>query len=211
MDELQADPATTAVMEAIRARRSIRKYKPDPVDEGKLRLVIEAAILAPNAFNAQPWDFVVVTAPETRAKVAAVVMGGHRRLFGEARKDAVAGAELEERLMRFSGLAQAPAFIVPCLHRKRLPLKEGFDSHAAFWDVLSVGAAVENLIIAATALGLGTCWMGSLALREDALKELLDIPAAAQIAGVLALGQPDESPKPRPRDPFEQVVHYDRW
>ncbi len=199
------------VMESIRWRRSIRRYRPDPVDQEAVRLVLEAATLAPSGQNAQPWDFVVVTDPGTRFKLAEFLFGAHRKYFGEARVDAVAGADLDARLNRYTGLAQAPVFIVVCLHRKRRVMKQDYDADAYLWDVLSVGAAMENLIIAASSLGLGTIWLGTPNLQEGSLKELLGLPEDVKIAGVTPLGYPDESPKSRPRDPLEQVVHRDRW
>lgn len=211
MEKVLTTEAAMTTFDAIMARRSIRKFKPDPVEEEKITLVVHAATLAPSGMNTQPWDFVAVTDPETMLQVSDLVLGGHRRLFGEARAETMAGAELDQQVQRFSRLAQAPVFIVVCLNRKRKHLKAGFDHNADFWDILGVGAAMENLILAATSLGLGTCWMGSIALREDALKELLSIPSGARIAGILALGYPDEMPNPRPRDPLESVLHRNRW
>lgn len=216
MEGSKVDLATMATMEAIRARRSIRRFKDDPVDGDTVRLLLEAATLAPSAHNAQPWDFVVVNEPETRLKLVDLIHQGHRRLHSEVRKDAPTTAEeLEQRMAqvreRFSTFAGVPVYIVVCFNRKRKFVKDAFDASSYIWDILGVGAAIENLLITATALGLGTVWLGSTVLRAEAVKELLGIPEEVHLVAVIPLGYPDESPPSRPRDSLEKVVHYNRW
>jgi F420 biosynthesis protein FbiB-like protein len=212
METAQVAQSIKDTMEAIKWRRSIRKYKADSVDESMVRQVIEAAILAPSGQNTQPWDFVVVTDPDIKLKLVEFLFGAHRTYFGEVRVDGGIDDDLDERVKRRYGtFAQTPVFVVGCLHRKRRLVKDSFDDAAYFWDVLSVGAAMENLIIAAASFELGTCWLGTPAFREEAIKELLGIPESVKIFGVTPLGYPDESPGARPRDPYDQVVHSERW
>jgi len=168
------------VMEAIRLRKSVRAFENRPVEEEKLRAVLEAARLAPSASNRQEWRFVVVRDPETRKK-----------LVPAARDQAFVG--------------EAPVVIVCCAET---------DNHRMTCGQLcypiDVAIAIDHMTLAATELGLGTCWIG--AFYEDQVKKLLGIPDAVRVVELLPLGYPaDPSPKEKSRKPLEQLVHWERW
>jgi nitroreductase len=167
------------VLEVIRSRRSIRRYRPDLVDEGTLRQVLEAARLAPSASNSQDWRFVVVRDPATR-----------ERLFAASK-----GQEL---------VRQAPVVIGACAETDGRIMTCG---QAAY--PINVAIALDHLSLAAWSLGLGTCWVGRFDEREA--KEAMGIPERIRLVQIMALGWPDESPAPRPRKAFEEVVHWERW
>jgi nitroreductase len=197
---------------AIKKRRSIRQYQPHPVEEEKVMAVLEAARWAPSAVNGQPWDFIVVREPEVRQRLADLILGAHRTVFSEASTQPVSGSQLDQRMQEvYSTLPLAPAYIAVCLHRKRAYVKQEYDQGAFLFDVESVAAAMENLLLAATDLGLGTCWMGAPLFQEAEIKRLLGIPDDVTIFAITPLGYPAEDPAPRPRDPLEVVVHFDRW
>jgi nitroreductase len=124
------------VFEAIRTRRSIRKYVDKPVEKEKLLRILEAARLAPSAVNCQPWDFIVVTEPEVRKKLGA--------------------AYPKEWFIN------APVIIVACAHpTKAWTRKDGEE----YWKV-DVAIAMQNLVLTAWEEGLGTCWIGAFDEQE---------------------------------------------
>jgi nitroreductase len=118
------------VMQAIRARKSVRSYLDKPVEDEKLNLILEAARLAPSARNLQEWRFVVVRAPETKKKFAEIA-STQEHLF-EAAAVIVACAETDERVMRCGQMCYP----------------------------IDVAIALDHMALSAVELGLGTCWIG---------------------------------------------------
>jgi nitroreductase len=161
------------VFDAIKTRRSIRKYKPEPIPEEKLRTILEAARLAPSAGNRQPWRFIVVQDIERKKALAKVA---NNQTF-----------------------LDASAVIVAT----------GDPDVSARWYEKDPMIALEHIVLAATALGYGTCWIG--AFDEDALKHLLKIPANVKVIALLPIGIPDETPAPRPRKDFSEIFFKEEW
>jgi len=150
------------VFEAIKRRRSIRKYKPKPVPKKYLKTILNAARLAPSAGNRQPWRFVVVRDPEKKKPLAEAA---NNRTF----------------------LVDADALIVAI----------GDPRVSQRWYDKDPMIAVEHMVLTATALGYGTCWIG--AIDKDRVKELLKIPDEMSVIALLPVGVPDETPEARPR------------
>lgn len=198
------------VMAAIESRRSIRRYKDLPVEKEKVRRVLEAACMAPSASNSQPWDFIVIDDPDMAQRVASLFLSAYRKVYQEVVP--LSGDALEQRLgEREAGVFQkVPVYVVVCLNQGRC----GFERHpekAFFWALQGVSAAIQNMLLAAFALGLGTCWMSALAFEEAELKKLLHIPDAVRILGGIPIGYPDESPQARPRLGLSRVAHFNQW
>lgn len=162
------------VFDAIRTRRSIRKYKPEPIPEEKLRIILEAARLAPSAGNRQPWCFIII---QNKNRKKALMKVANNQTF----------------------LNDAAAIIVAI----------GDPEVSARWCEKDPMIALEHIVLAATALGYGTCWIG--AFDEDALKHLLKIPAKMKIIALLPIGIPDETPDPRPRKEFSEIFFKEEW
>ena len=158
--------------DVIDNRRSIRKYKADPVPDEHVIRVLDAARLAPSAANRQPWHFIVVQDKETRDKLAA----------GQ------------------SWAADAPVIIVGLGDAEASP----------GWCDNDMAIAFEHLVLTATDLGLGTCWMG-LTRRNDELKEVLCVPGSLKVIAMTPLGYPDESPGPKDRKPLDQIVSWGQY
>ncbi|MCL2672063.1 MAG: nitroreductase family protein [Clostridiales bacterium] len=199
------------IYETIFARRSIRKYRPDPVADETLMRLARAAIAAPNGGNAQPWDFVFVTDTALIGKLCAILEQVHGEYFGTARRDALAGERLERAVSAYGRMAVAPAFVLACKNIRNQQLN---DSHAAWSDIWahhSIAAAMENLILAAVAEGLGTCWLGTPGWQAGTIRELLHIPAHVEILALSPIGYPDEAPRARPRMAVEEVTHFNSW
>ena len=154
------------VLEAIYARRSIRKYEDRPVEKEKLIELCRLGAAAPSATNKRPWAFVVVDEPAQLKKVAAATMFGK---FG------------------------APAAIVVCGDlRRAVPLGKDF------W-IQDCAAAMENILLGATELGLGSVWIGITPIKPAmwAMRQALKLPRHMEPLGVAYLGYPAETREPR--------------
>ena len=179
--------------EALLTRRSIRKYKPDPVPEDLLRELLEAACAAPSAINQQHWHFVALRSPEALADLREV-MGRTAERFRPV---------LEQRFSRNPGtiaetetflttLGGAPVCVLAFFLRPDYPDRDG--------AMQSVSAALENLLLAARAKGLGSCWL-SAPQRMGFGGELRDrfAPGKGEFVAAVTLGWPDQSPSMPPR------------
>lgn len=169
------------LMEAIKTRRSIRRFKSAPIPDHLLKEVLNAARMAPSADNAQPWKIIVVMDEQTKLKLAACANG-----------------------QKF--IAQAPVVLVACgIPDEAFPTVGGYMSS----HVMDVSIAMDHLTLAAHALGLGTCWIAW--FKEEKVRELLGIPEDVRVVTLTPLGYPDEAPERTPRKNLEELVAYERY
>jgi len=197
------------LFEAIRGRRSVRKFRPDPVARETLGRLIEMAAWAPSAGNRQDWFFTVVDSADVRRRMDeavrrrwdALVEGtGGKGTLGEAAK----------YVARYSDLSGAPVLIlvsarrVDPLQRKLL----GEAAEVAGGGILSASMAAQNLMLAAHALGLGSCCMtGPLAAGEE-LGRIAGLRPRQRIVCLIALGWPAEAPPAPPRRPVADISRF---
>lgn len=166
--------------DAVRRRKSVRSFLPRPVEREKLDRVLDAARLAPSARNTQEWRFVVVEDGETRKRIAEAASS--QQFVAEAPVVLACCAETDHRLMRCG--------------------------HPSF--AIDVAIAIDHLTLAATAEGLGTCWVGS--FNADELRTILGIPPTVEVIELLPLGYPvDGNEKPKDRLGIEKIVYFERW
>ncbi|MHA2006821.1 MAG: nitroreductase family protein [Promethearchaeota archaeon] len=154
------------LQELIYKRRTIRRFKQDPISIEVLKKLIDFARVAPMATNVQALEFIIVKNPEIRKKVFPLVRW--------------ASSLPEEQRTPESG-REPTAYIVVMINSDIKKMYVDFD----------VGAAVQNILLGATALGIGTCWMGAVNLKK--VKELFEIPDNYVIKQVISLGYPDEN------------------
>lgn len=167
------------VFEAINERKSIRRYKETKIEDEKLEKILESARIAPSAANRQKWKFLVVKNQETRNKLIEAANG--QKFVGQAPITIVACSTESERIM-------------PC-------------GQYAYTVDLSI--AVSFMILEATELGLGTCWLG--AYDEDKVKDILSIPNDIRVPAMFTLGYADETPAQRARRDLDQIVCYEKY
>lgn len=179
----------THVADIIAARTSCRSYRPDPVPEAHLLQILEAARLAPSACNKQPWQFAVVRNPDAR-----------RRLMD---KGFLPGIKMRWAL-------QAPVQIVIGMQTNFLTHRLGASVSGVKYPWVDIGIAGEHLVLAATELGLGTCWIGW--IKPRAIRHVVGWPWSVKPAAVITVGYPlDDAPRPLPasrRKPLDTLV---RW
>jgi len=158
-------------LEAIRKRRSIRRYTNDAIPKADLESIVDAGRLAATGNNRQPWDFVIVT---------------DRGMIAEFK---IAGAWIEK----------AGAVIVVVM-----------DPDSRWW-VEDGAAAIENMLLASTALGYGACWVEGDALpREEQFKTLLGVPSAKRVMALIPIGVAAETTAPGKKT-LEQVLHWEKY
>lgn len=174
----------------IQGRRSIRRYTDRPVPREALARILELAAWAPSAHNRQPWRFAVVLAAEERRKLAAQ-MG--ERLRADLAADGVPQGVIDADVERsYSRIAGAPALILVCL--SMVDMDRYPDTRRARAEhtmtVQSVAMAVQNLLLAAHAEGLGACWMCAPLFCPDVVSAALDLPPDWEAQALITLGYP---------------------
>jgi nitroreductase len=174
------------VMQAIKGRRSIRKYKPTPVSDKAVETVLEAAGWAPSWKNSQCWRFVVVRDPQVKAKLAATLKPETNRAS--------------------MGIREAPVVIVACAELGKSGYHKGEQgTDKGDWFMFDTALAMQNLALAAYAMGLGTVHVGLFDAKEVA--KILDVPDGVVVVEMTPLGYPDEEPvAPRRKDLAEIVI-----
>jgi nitroreductase len=206
-----------ATMKVIQDRRSIRNYTDEPVSDQDLDMILEAARQAPSGENAQPWRFIIVKEADTRKKLGALAGGGSGRRFTaefvtKKMQERFASLEDEEKKKAAfekltSGqvsafLADAPVNIVVCGKKD-------------VWDMpYDTSAAIENMLLMVTALGLGACWVIAPCIDirdEERIKELLGMPEGYKAVSIVAVGHPARSPRQRPRLAISELVFRENW
>jgi len=205
------DAAREGVWRAIAHRRDIRRFRPDPLADGLLERLLEAAHLAPSVGLMQPWRFIVVRDERTKAAMQAIV--ARERLVQADHLDHRASHYLD---LKIEGIREAPVSICVCCDRQ--PGREVLGRHTIRdTDLYSTCLAIENLWLAARAEGVGIGWVSF--YKEDDLRGLLGVPPHAVPVAWLCVGYPDERPV-RPgleasgwerRRPLEDHVFSERW
>lgn len=191
--------------EAAFSLRAIRRFRPDPIPDADLRVILEAAIHAPNGGNAQPWRFIVLKDAELRARFAPL----YREAWWAKRKDqGINGPQdiaehdrVARAAMRLADeeIGKAPVIVLICA------------TAPGSGAMASVIPSAQNLLLAARALGIGGTITTLHAVVEERVNALLGIPPAAQIVYCLPLGYPRGRFGPTSRKPLAEVCAYDRW
>ena len=189
--------------------RSVRDFKPDAVEEAKLRAVLEAAIRAPSSGNTQPWAFVVVREKEKKRLVANVISERwHELMDSRIAKMPPDSRRIYERATRLvDSTPSVPVIVLACIE-----LEKASRSEEARYA--SIYPAVQNMMLAAWSLGLGSCittHASSPPRGEEEVKRILGIPKQVKIACLVYLGYPARRLSPPVRPGVEKFVHYDAW
>jgi nitroreductase len=169
-------------LKIIYERVSIRSFKPDPIDDELLTEILKAGNAAPSAGNLQARDFVVVKSEEKKLKLAKAALN---QMF----------------------IAEAPVVVVVCANYPRSMRVYG--ERGRLYAEQDATAAVQNMLLAAHALGLGSVWVG--AFVEPEVSKILSLPDHVRPLAILPIGYPAESPRPRRRYPIEELTHHEGW
>jgi len=201
-------PSPAELLALLRTRRSVRRFRAEPVSEEELAALVEAATSAPSAGNRQAYRLLLVASRPRLDAMAAAVREEVARLKAGVRADAA--PEADAYLESFLHFAGAPLVVAP-IHRcgPDLLAAAGAAPRLSRGDadaLSSVAAAIENLLLCAHALGLGACWMTGPLVAADALARILEVPQGWALSALVPVGRPAEEPAPPPRRRSEALV-----
>jgi coenzyme F420-0:L-glutamate ligase/coenzyme F420-1:gamma-L-glutamate ligase len=188
------------------ARRTIRAFTAEPVDGAAVRRAIATALTAPAPHHSEPWRFVVL---ETAAARTALLDAMREAWTADLRGDGFTPEQITRRLRRGDVLRNAPLIVVPCLvtdaAHHYTDERRNRSEQAMF--TVSMGAAVQNLLVALAVDGLGSAWISSTLFCQDVAARVLDLPDGWRPMGAIAVGHPAEQARPRPpRDPANFIL-----
>ncbi len=171
----------TTLMELIEARRSIRSYKDQEIEEDKMNYVLQAFRKAPSAKNIQPWKLVVV---KNKKVIKDLAIACNNQTFME----------------------EAPVIVVACAKEE-----EAYGVMGGYMSSypIDIAIALEHLVLAATEKGLGTCWIG--AFKEQLVKDILRVPKDVRVVALTPLGYPAREASSRGRKPLTEIICYDKY
>ncbi len=198
------------LLELIRLRRSIRRFSDRAVSREDLVRLLEAARWAPSNHNRQPWRFLVIEDKQQISHLAETVSRGLSEKMKALPETAAAHAG---EFIHYATCFSTAPVLLAVLHKQPVsvsaPVLAGLKNpDLVSGEPLSAAMAVQNLLLAAQALGLGTCVLTGPLLVQDALAEALDLPAGHNLTCLVALGHPAESPPPPRRKAIEQIVEF---
>ena len=188
------------------ARRTIRAFTGEPVNAAVIRRAVATALTAPAPHHSEPWRFVIL---ETAAARTALLDAMREAWTADLRRDGFTEEQITRRLRRGDVLRLAPLIVVPCLVTDAAhdyPDERRNRSEQAMFTV-SMGAAVQNLLIALAVEGLGSAWISSTLFCQDVAARVMDLPGGWRPMGAVAVGHPAEQARPRPpRDPADFLL-----
>ncbi|MFX1486985.1 MAG: nitroreductase family protein [Promethearchaeota archaeon] len=171
------------VFEVIKGRRSVRRYSDKEVSAQDLKAILDAAIHAPSAGNIQPWIFIVVKDANGRRNLA---MAAYGQMF----------------------IAEAPLVIVVCADERASAW--GYGSRGrSLYCIQDTAAAIQNILLAAYALGLGSCWVG--AFDEDSARGVVRTPPKVRPVALIPVGYPAEEPSATRRKSLSSVIYWEKY
>ena len=226
----QIAPPDIGLFEAIYSARSIRRLKPDPVPEELITRILDAAICAPSGGNAQSWAFVVVRDPDLRRQLGVIYRKASdiaEAMYAARGRPPHLTEHQYARLMTagrhlWNHMGEAPVLLLPCSHRPVLPAREalppdiaaGWEEEAAYAERIrgaSIYPAIQNILLACRALGLGTTITTNHIRREGEVRALLNIPPDFDSFAMMPVGWPVDGYGPLTRRPLGEVTHADGW
>jgi nitroreductase len=218
------------LFDAIYSARALRRLKPDPVPEDVITRILDAAIRAPSAGNAQNWIFLVVRAAELKRALGVIYRKASdiaSAMYQARGRPAHMSEEQYQRFMSsgaylWEHMGDAPVLLVPCLRDRPPPPRETLPPsvQARYADELayeqrirgaSIYPAVQNIILACRAFGLGTLITTNHIRCEDEVKAVLGLPADVSTYALMPIGFPEGKFGPLARKPVAEVAHADRW
>ncbi|MCX8182036.1 MAG: nitroreductase family protein [Candidatus Methanomethyliaceae archaeon] len=171
------------MFQCIEKRRSVRSFRDVPIPEEDLIKILKAGIQAPSAGNIQPWRFIVTTKEDLKMKLAEAALGQY-------------------------WMVEAGVIITVCAVEDESATYYGTRGRSLYC-IQDTAAAVENILLASTALGYGSCWVG--AFDEMEVRKTLSIPRDVRPVALIPIGAPAETPEARSRKDLRQVVYHETY
>ena len=194
------------MLEVIYSRRSIRKYTSEPVSRSIIEKIIDAGRVAPSAKNRQPWKYLVYSG-EAKVRLLSIMKKGIEMEEINPRLPlSVNGIPDAKNTLQI--MENAPVVIVVLNTNGKSPFVQldADDRFTEMNDLLSIGASIENMLLKAEELNIGTLWIGNTCFAYQELMEY--IGSTAELVGAIALGYKAETPAMRPRKKIEDIIVY---
>ena len=195
--------------DVIKKRRSVRKYLPQMVPTDAVLEVLVAAGWAPSAHNSQPWRFIILENPSVKHELAEAMADAW---VADVEKDGgkIDAKMKQERVDRF---ANAPALILACTVMDGL--RKFSDQQRKMFErdlsQQSLGAALQNVLLTAHALGFGACWFCAPGFCKETVRKVLGIPEAVEPEAFVIIGYPAETPTLPPKKTIGEYCFRDTW
>jgi len=218
------------LFEAMYTARALRRLKPDPVPDGLITQVLDAAIRAPSGGNAQNWTFIVVRGEAQRHRLGAVYRKASdevAEIYAARGRPAHLTDAQYQRLMAggsylWDHIGDAPVLLVPCLRKRDMPARDAlpaavaarYDAHLAHQEKIrgsSIYPAIQNIILACRGLGLGTLITTNHILYEDEVRVILGLPDDVFTFALMPIGFPVGKYGPVARRPVSEVAFAESW
>ena len=201
------------LLELVKNRRSVRKFKPDPIPDGCVEKIIEVARWAPSGFNTQPWEFVVVKKKELKEKISEILQS-NMPVPPSGQEDG--GKADNSKNAKQGGIdPDIPVFIILCGDwRARVGLPGDMPENPERYRKVylsGMASAFLYMHMAAVSMGLASRWVSASSSPgpEKKIKELLGIPESLFIYDMMALGYGASTPPEKLLKPLEDMIHYD--
>jgi coenzyme F420-0:L-glutamate ligase/coenzyme F420-1:gamma-L-glutamate ligase len=192
----------------LRSRRSIRRFKPDPVPDAVINKIITTATFAASAHNRQPWRFVVMNNASTKSHLAEAMSIDYRR---DLEHDNLPAEEIQARLEKSRyRIISSPVVIILCMDMSEMDVyPDAFRAGAErIMAIQSTANAGMQMLLAVHAEGLGGVWTCAPLFAPDVIRKTLDLPKTWEPQGMFFVGYSAETPKPRERKSFQEILRF---
>ena len=199
--------------QVLEARCSVRSFKSDKIKPDDLKEMVRLGAMAPSVNNYQPWKFIVITNREllqNMAKIVAETISALPLNSSQSASNILSQVEWFATFFR-----EAPAVIALTMEKAETVLEksvtlspEEINRMRNFPDIQSAGACIQNILLAATDLGYGACWLSAPLMAKQELEKLLEIPDSSSLMAFVAIGKPMHTPKPKNRKNIDEILSW---
>lgn len=209
--------AEPGIFEILYSTRAMRRLKPDPIPEEVLKKIVDAGIRAPSGGNAQEWAFMLIQDPDLKRFVRDYYWNTWQQIRAQGTLPLTDLPPSQQRMMNaVSDLAanmdEVPAILLACVRKEYAPIAAMKNLRGSTLAVYgTIFPAVQNILLACRALGVGATLTTIHSFFEEALKQKFGIPETMEVAALIPMGYPQGKFGPVSRRPVEEVIHWDRW
>lgn len=199
------------VLSILKQRRTIRKFIDKPIPKEVILKIIDIARWAPSAHNSQPWQFIIITDAEVKKKLAIEMA---KKYMMALKKDGIPSRLVKKKVSSsIERITSAPVIVIPCLVKSELEKypDEERNMNEYVMGVQSVAAAIQNILLAAYAEGVGTCWRCAPLFAKEIVRDALNLPSDCEPQALIEMGYYKRRPVAPLRKSLDEIIHWERW